>query len=378
MDRDKKLDSISSYKLTGKLLGEGNFARVHEAIHLILGTKVAIKAIKKSRLQQYYVMKNLKREAQILFQLNHPCVLRLYETIRYQDNYYLVTEKINGGDLNSYLTAQPNRRLQEEQTLRFASQLLSAVNHLHKHFVVHRDLKLENILVDKRKDWIKLIDFGLSNSWSRQTLLVTNCGSPEYAAPELFIQGKGYGPEVDLWSLGVVFFVMAAGRLPFRLREPAGDSFPTSQRTTLYHQISRGLTTRHYRSIKNYSAEFLHLLEKLLTPAADRRISVSAAMRSAWITGAKKGVVPSKWRLGIRQHVKIMEEISVLTDTNTLEINTALKYEPYGKLGGLYNILSHHKMLQDLQSVNTNRMNTRSSSKFLNIKSDSVICRKSY
>ncbi|XP_075215174.1 uncharacterized protein LOC142321053 [Lycorma delicatula] len=253
---------------------------------------------------------------------------------------------------------QPSGHLPENQSRKYAAQLFSAVNHLHKHFVVHRDLKLENILIDKRKDWIKLIDFGLSNTWSNKTFLSTNCGSPEYAAPELFVEGRGYGAEVDLWSLGVVLYIMASGKLPFRVKISQHESFQNNHRIALYHQITRGLTTRHFNNIKHYSEGFLQLLEKLLVPNADKRISICAALRHPWITAIKKNIVQSSWKTGLYAHQKILEEVSKIANISVVELSALLKYEPYGKLGGLYNIIAHNKMLNERNSTSPYKSNS--------------------
>lgn len=200
---------VGNYRFTGKVLGKGNFAKVEEAIHIILNTKVAVKIMDVNEIREDYVIKNLYREGKILLKLNHPCIVSLYETMQTSNNvYYLVTELVSGGDLCSFVKNQRTGRLEELPTRNFARQFASAIGHMHSLGVVHRDLKMENVMLDAKQTQIKIVDFGLSNIFNQNISLQTHCGSPEYAAPELFVNGSHYGPEVDLWSLGRVFIYL--------------------------------------------------------------------------------------------------------------------------------------------------------------------------
>lgn len=193
------LTSVGNYLLTRHLLGKGHFARVEEAIHKHLDTKVAIKIINLNALSNDYTKKHLKREEGILAQLSHPGIIKLFEIIETKNNYYLILE-FGGDNLCNYIRSQRRSKLEEQVVRVYARQIVSAVSYLHKKGIVHRDIKLENILLDKLTNRIKLADFGLSCVWDKNTFLKTNCGSPEYAAPELHY-GKKYGAAVDIWSL---------------------------------------------------------------------------------------------------------------------------------------------------------------------------------
>nr|XP_046493020.1 hormonally up-regulated neu tumor-associated kinase homolog [Neodiprion pinetum] len=163
---------------------------------------VAVKVIDTGAIREDYVFKNLTREARLLSKLRHPNIVRLYETIQCGSVYYLVIELATGGDLSTHIKNQPLCRLDEKTAKGYGRQLVSALEHMHSRGIVHRDLKMENIMLqDPWKERIKIVDFGLSNMYTGESLLKTHCGSPEYAAPELFVVGKRYGPEVDLWSL---------------------------------------------------------------------------------------------------------------------------------------------------------------------------------
>ena len=146
-----------------------------------------------------YMKKHFKREAALLSRLNHPGIVALFEAFETKNHFCMALE-FGGDNLCDYVRAQKRGRL-DEVTARFiARQLTSAVAHIHEMGIVHRDIKLENILVNTETKKVKLTDFGLSNSFNKEKLLMTHCGSPEYAAPEIHL-GHSYGFEVDIWAL---------------------------------------------------------------------------------------------------------------------------------------------------------------------------------
>lgn len=201
---------IGCYELE-KTIGKGNFAVVRLATHLISKSKVAIKIVDKRQLDTEN-LKRINREVQIMKLLNHPHIIRLYQVIDTDDMIYLVTEYASGGDIFDYLFV--HKRMEESKARKKFKQIISAISYCHKHYVVHRDLKAENLLLDENMN-IKIADFGFSNYFQSDKFLKTWCGSPPYAAPELF-EGKEYdGPKADIWSLGVVLYVMVCGALPF-------------------------------------------------------------------------------------------------------------------------------------------------------------------
>jgi len=202
--------SIGNYVFQ-KTVGEGNFAKVKLAKHKLTGVEVAIKIIDKTRIDEKKLGK-LYREVKIMKFLNHPHIVKLFEVIETKNTLFLVMEYSSGGELYDYLVVH-GRMKEKEARVKFR-QILSAVNYCHNKRVIHRDLKAENLLLDANFD-IKIADFGFSNYYDPESKLDTFCGSPPYAAPELF-QGKRYtGPEVDIWSLGVILYVLTTGCLPF-------------------------------------------------------------------------------------------------------------------------------------------------------------------
>jgi MAP/microtubule affinity-regulating kinase len=202
--------SIGNYVFQ-KTVGEGNFAKVKLAKHKLTGVEVAIKIIDKTRIDEKKLGK-LYREVKIMKLLNHPYIVKLFEVIETKNTLFLVMEYSSGGELYDYLVVH-GRMKEKEARVKFR-QILAAVNYCHNKRVIHRDLKAENLLLDENFD-IKIADFGFSNYYDPESKLDTFCGSPPYAAPELF-QGKRYtGPEVDIWSLGVILYVLTTGCLPF-------------------------------------------------------------------------------------------------------------------------------------------------------------------
>uniref|UniRef100_A0A8C0V525 non-specific serine/threonine protein kinase n=1 Tax=Cyanistes caeruleus TaxID=156563 RepID=A0A8C0V525_CYACU len=259
--------------LVGKMINKGSFAKVMEGLHIPTGEKVAIKVIDKRKAKQdYYVLKNMKREPRIHQMVKHPNVVRLYETLETDNSYYMVMELCLGGDLLERICDK--KRLVEQEVRRYTRQILSAVEHLHCQGIVHRDLKIENFLLDENNN-IKIIDFGLSNTARfeglSQELLHTQCGSPAYAAPELLAHKK-YGPKVDVWSIGVSMFAMLTGTLPFTV-----EPFNIKQ---LHQKMLIGEISPIPSDI---SPGAVHFMQSLLEPDPDKRPGVKEAIKDKWL-----------------------------------------------------------------------------------------------
>lgn len=202
MDRNGQrlaLAAIGNYKLTGRKLGSGSFAKVYEAKHSVLDKTVALKTLNISEMKDGYMKKHYKREAALLAQLNHPAIVTLFEVMETK-NHFCIALEYGGVNLCDFVRNQQRSRLDEVTARNISRQLASAVAHMHEQGIVHRDIKLENVLVDSTSKKVKLTDFGLSNTFNKGELLSTNCGSPEYAAPELQ-KCESYGCEVDIWAL---------------------------------------------------------------------------------------------------------------------------------------------------------------------------------
>lgn len=279
------LQRIGNYDLCGRTLGKGAFARVELANHRLTNTKVALKIIDLDKVKQSYVRKNVLRESAILKHLRHDNIVRLYETLAYHQTYCFATEYIEGGDLQTYL--EKHKCLTEKQARKYFVQLLSAIQYLHWKGIMHRDLKMHNIMLTGNSKKLKLIDFGLSNFFNKEHLLKTHCGSAEYAAPELFEKGATYGASVEIWSMGVILYAMTAGRLPFQPQQ-------NDKKENFVAQIRRGLNINHETSIKKLTPELRDLLSKMLEPDKDRRIDLSGILVHPWVSEkGKNPVLPS-------------------------------------------------------------------------------------
>ncbi|KAJ6851490.1 SNF1-related protein kinase catalytic subunit alpha KIN10-like [Iris pallida] len=202
---------LPNYKL-GKTLGIGSFGKVKIAEHALTGHKVAIKILNRRKIKSMEMEEKVRREIKILRLFMHPHIIRLYEVIETQTDIFVVMEYVKSGELFDYIVEKG--RLQEDEARRFFQQIISGVEYCHRNMVVHRDLKPENLLLDSKCN-VKIADFGLSNIMRDGHFLKTSCGSPNYAAPEV-ISGKLYaGPEIDVWSCGVILYALLCGTLPF-------------------------------------------------------------------------------------------------------------------------------------------------------------------
>nr|XP_029543854.1 MAP/microtubule affinity-regulating kinase 3 isoform X11 [Oncorhynchus nerka] len=255
---------VGNYRLL-KTIGKGNFAKVKLARHILTGREVAIKIIDKTQLNSNSLQK-LFREVRIMKLLNHPNIVKLFEVIETERTLYLVMEYASGGEVFDYLVA--HGRMKEKEARAKFRQIVSAVQYCHQKHIVHRDLKAENLLLDADMN-IKIADFGFSNEFTMGNKLDTFCGSPPYAAPELF-QGKKYdGPEVDVWSLGVILYTLVSGSLPFdgqNLKE-------------LRERVLRG----KYRIPFYMSTDCENLLKRFLVLNPAKRGTFEQIMKDRWI-----------------------------------------------------------------------------------------------
>uniref|UniRef100_A0A673ZP34 non-specific serine/threonine protein kinase n=1 Tax=Salmo trutta TaxID=8032 RepID=A0A673ZP34_SALTR len=248
-----------------RTIGKGNFAVVKLATHIITKAKVAIKIVDKTQLDDEN-LKKIFREVQIMKMLRHPHIIRLYQVMENEKMIYLVTEYASGGEIFDHLVA--HGRMAEKDARRKFKQIVAAVHFCHCRNIVHRDLKAENLLLDHNLN-IKIADFGFSNLFSRGQLLKTWCGSPPYAAPELF-EGKEYdGPKVDIWSLGVVLYVLVCGALPF-------------DGSTLQNLRARVLSGK-FRIPFFMSTDCEYLIRHMLVLEPSRRLSMEQICKNKWM-----------------------------------------------------------------------------------------------
>ncbi|ORY30591.1 hypothetical protein BCR39DRAFT_558583 [Naematelia encephala] len=201
----EKLKIVSGYTL-GRIIGEGTYGSVHLATHRLFGTRCAIKKIPKS------VTPHLTREIHHHRRLHHPHIVQLHEIVATETHVWLVSELCSGGELFDYLVERG--RLLEGEARRLFGELTVAVGWMHRQGVVHRDLKLENVLLDGELH-VKLADLGFARENQKGKLLETFCGTTGYASPEMLAGRKYLGEETDVWSLGIILYMLLCGGLPF-------------------------------------------------------------------------------------------------------------------------------------------------------------------
>ncbi|KAJ6482982.1 kinase-like domain-containing protein [Mycena vitilis] len=216
-------------------LGEGEFGKVKLGLHCQWGEEVAVKLIRRGNVDTAVRMSKVEREIEVLRTLKHPNIVRLYDVIETDKYIGIIIEYASGGELFDHILA--HRYLRERDASKLFSQLISGVWYIHQKKIVHRDLKLENLLLDRHRNVI-ITDFGFANRFEHRAddLMQTSCGSPCYAAPELVIsEGLYVGSAVDIWSCGVILYAMLAGYLPFD-DDPAN---PDGDNINLLYKVRR-------------------------------------------------------------------------------------------------------------------------------------------
>ncbi|CAM6046747.1 unnamed protein product [Sphagnum compactum] len=252
-----------NYRL-GKTMGFGAFSKVKSATHSLTGQKVAIKIMNRHKMKD--MEEKVRRELKVMQVVMHPHIVRLYEIIETHSDIYVVMEYVESGDLFDYIVL--NGRLPEDEARHFFQQIIAGVEYCHRNRVVHRDLKPENLLLDAKRRSVKIADFGLSNIMRDGQFLKTSCGSPNYAAPEV-IQRRYYaGPEVDVWSCGVILYAMLCGILPF----------DDENISSLYQKITDGI----YTLPCHLSMQARDLITRILKADPLRRITISEIRCHPW------------------------------------------------------------------------------------------------
>ncbi|XP_051118778.1 SNF1-related protein kinase catalytic subunit alpha KIN10-like [Andrographis paniculata] len=265
IQESSSMDSfLRNYKL-GKTLGIGSFGKVKIAEHALTGHKVAVKILNRRKIKNMDMEEKVRREIKILRLFMHPHIIRLYEVVETPADIHVVMEYVKAGELFDYIVEKG--RLHEDEARTFFQQIISGVEYCHRNMVVHRDLKPENLLLDSKKN-VKIADFGLSNIMRDGHFLKTSCGSPNYAAPEV-ISGKLYaGPEVDVWSCGVILYALLCGTLPFD-----DENIPN-----LFKKIKGGI----YMLPSHLSASARDLIPRMLVVDPMKRMTIPEIRAHPW------------------------------------------------------------------------------------------------
>ncbi|NWW75424.1 HUNK kinase, partial [Climacteris rufus] len=268
---------------------------------------VAVKVIDKKRAKKdTYVTKNLRREGQIQQMIRHPNIAQLLDILETENSYYLVMELCPGGNLMHKIYEK--KRLEEHEARKYIRQLILAVEHLHRAGVVHRDLKIENLLLDEDNN-IKLIDFGLSNCagiLGYSDPFSTQCGSPAYAAPELLARKK-YGPKIDVWSIGVNMYAMLTGTLPFTVE-------PFSLRALYQKMVDKEMNPFPTQ----LSSAAINFLRSLLEPDPAKRPNIQQALANRWLNENYPGRAPPNVTYPNRIHLEDLSQSVLLHMTEKL------------------------------------------------------------
>uniref|UniRef100_G3U2J4 non-specific serine/threonine protein kinase n=1 Tax=Loxodonta africana TaxID=9785 RepID=G3U2J4_LOXAF len=306
-----------------RTIGKGTYAKVKLAQHIITGQEVAIKIIDKSQ-HTSSDLHRLHREIKIMKHLHHPNIVKLYEVIENENTLYIVMEYASGRDLFYHLVNHGFMSEKEAQT-KF-QQIVSAVKYCHDKGIVHRDLKTENLLLDKRMN-IKLADFGLGTEFTTGSKLDTFCGTPPYSAPELF-QGEKYdGPPVDVWSLGVILYFMVTGSLPFR-----GKTLMKLRKQVLEGQ---------YDVPFHMSSQCQHLLSKIFIRDPRKRATLEDILAHLWMKVGDE----EKQKLYVQPlpdydnpwHTEVMVNMGYMQE----DIHASLLNHNYNDANATYLILGH-------------------------------------
>uniref|UniRef100_A0A8C5F6K1 non-specific serine/threonine protein kinase n=1 Tax=Gadus morhua TaxID=8049 RepID=A0A8C5F6K1_GADMO len=313
---------IGNYRLL-KTIGKGNFAKVKLARHILTGREVGL----------VHVL--LFREVRIMKTLNHPNIVQLFEVIETEKTLYLIMEYASGGEVFDYLVS--HGRMKEKEARAKFRQIVSAVHYCHQKHIVHRDLKAENLLLDADSN-IKIADFGFSNEFTMGSKLDTFCGSPPYAAPELF-QGKKYdGPEVDIWSLGVILYTLVSGSLPFdgqNLKE-------------LRERVLRG----KYRVPFYMSTDCEGILRRFLVLNPTKRCTLEQIMKDKWMNVGYEGD-------DLLPHIEPVEDYNITSRIEVMvgmgysrdEIKDALTTQKYNEVTATYLLLGRKSEGGDSRSA---------------------------
>ncbi|KAL1335223.1 hypothetical protein HN51_064153 [Arachis hypogaea] len=284
---DRRSEGSASTLLQGKyelgrLLGTGTFAKVYHARNVETGKSVAMKVVGKEKVIKVGMMEQIKREISVMKMMKHPHIVALHEVMASKSKIYIAMELVRGGELFNKIATRG--RMREDLARLYFHQLISAVDFCHSRGVYHRDLKPENLLLDHNGN-LKVSDFGLStfSEHLRQDgLLHTTCGTPAYVSPEV-LGRKGYdGAKADIWSCGVILFVLLAGCLPFQ-----DDNL-----VAMYKKIYRG----DFKCPPWFSGDARRLITKLLDPNPNSRITISKIMESPWF----KKPVPKNMLRGMK------------------------------------------------------------------------------
>ncbi|XP_015190331.1 PREDICTED: 5'-AMP-activated protein kinase catalytic subunit alpha-2 [Polistes dominula] len=323
---------IGHYTL-GQTLGVGTFGKVKIGEHVLTKHKVAVKILNRQKIKSLDVVGKIRREIQNLKLFRHPHIIKLYQVISTPTDIFMIMEYVSGGELFDYIVK--HGKLKEHEARRFFQQIISGVDYCHRHMIVHRDLKPENLLLDHNLH-VKIADFGLSNMMMDGEFLRTSCGSPNYAAPEV-ISGKLYaGPEVDIWSCGVILYALLCGTLPFD-----DEHVPT-----LFRKIKSGIFPIPEYLNKSVVSLLCHMLQ--VDPM--KRAAIEDIKKHEWF---QKDLPSYLFPSPVEQDSSVIDidainEVCEKFNVKEAEVHSALLAgDPHDQLAIAYHLIIDNKRIAD-------------------------------
>ncbi|GAA30506.2 SNF-related serine/threonine-protein kinase [Clonorchis sinensis] len=333
-DHDTKIAGLYDLQHT---IGRGHYAVVKLARHVFTGEKVAVKVIDKTKLDDV-AQDHLFQEVVCMKLVQHPNVVRLYEVIDTPAKLYLILELGDGGDLYDYITKQ-GCGLHEKVAKRYFRQIVTAIAYCHKLHVVHRDLKPENVVFFEKLGVVKLTDFGFSNRFTPGMHLDTACGSLAYSAPEILLGDPYDAPKVDIWSLGVILYMLVCGRLPF-------------QEVTDSETVTKIMDCDY--TIPDYlSPECKRLISRLLVREPEKRAHLDDVLLADWLKPCESDELPiemfsvplvSRECLSFEDHMEILSKMSEGQLATVEEIQSTLDRNEYNHIAATYYLLAERKL----------------------------------
>ena len=305
--------NLNFYKY-GRLIGQGAFGKVNLGLNVLTGRVVAIKSFNKSNLNSNSEnMKKILYETNLMKKLNHPNITKILDLFEDKEYILIIMEYINGGNLFSFLK---KRRKVSEKTAKFLyKQIILGIKYIHSHNIVHRDIKLENILIDLNNN-IKICDFGIGRVLSDPNqLLYDQCGTPMYIAPEILLSTKeeGYkGFPVDIWSSGIALYILLSGSLPFSFKNGKSVSIEESDKNNdNSEELQFSIIHNEPKHIENISNEAKDLLKGLLNKNPDKRLTCEQILSHPWLKDVNDNLDNNKYHLFTKAEMKMLSKTYV-------------------------------------------------------------------
>ena len=353
----EKILSEINFKL-GKKLGEGMFSTVKIATHSLTKEQVAIKILEKTRISKIEDKERINREIAVLKKVNHFNIIKLYAVIETKIIIYLIQEYIEGKEFMEYLNKKG--KLSETDACKYFHQIISGLEYLHQCGIAHRDFKPENILLTNNNQVIKIIDFGLSNIYKKGELLKTACGSPCYAPPEMIKEENYNGALTDIWSSGIILYLMLCGKLPFY----------DDDNQILYDKILAG----KYEVPKHLSKDAKDILSKILEVDPKKRINFESIKSHPWFSLIDINYL---MHTGINTNIDIIpidEEIIKKMENLGLKDKVEIRYNIiknyHNKITTIYNLLLKQKIERGKKSISD--MNSDIYDEYINDKKNKI------